>query len=264
MLIEFIKVETRITFNRIIGRICRPIRKFWAQNYYKSLKNLHKGKRGFVIGNGPSLRIEDLNKLNNEITIASNKIYLAFEETKWRPNYYTVADPILWPKIKNELKNIDIHIFHIPSNLDDIPISIYKKTRAWNNVKRAETRPFSDDFSEKVYGGGSITYQNIQFAYYLGLNPIYIIGCDHNYNENTKSNESVLINHVGSSNHFHKKYRVSGERVLSANIDLMNEYFYISKTFLKDKSYSIYNSTRGGNLNIFQRREFESLFNKNQ
>ena len=84
---------------------------------------------------GQVLAIEDLNKLKKEITIASNKIYLAFDETNWRPNYYTVADQILWPKIKDELKNIDISNIHIPSYIDDIPISIYKKVRAWNNVK---------------------------------------------------------------------------------------------------------------------------------
>ena len=100
------------------------------RNYYNNLKDIHKGKRGFVIGNGPSLKIEDLDNLNNEITIASNKIYLAFEETKWRPKFYTVADPILWPKIKNKILNYDLRSIHIPSYLDDIPLEMLNKVKS--------------------------------------------------------------------------------------------------------------------------------------
>ena len=61
----------------------------------KALKNIHKGKRAFILGNGPSLEIEDLDKLKNEITFASNKIYLAFDQTDWRPTYYCVEDLIV-------------------------------------------------------------------------------------------------------------------------------------------------------------------------
>ena len=126
----------KITLNRIFGRICRPIRKL-KQNYYNNLKDIHKGKRGFVIGNGPSLKIEDLDNLNNEITIASNKIYLAFEEKqKWRPKFYTVADPILWPKIKNKILNYDLRSIHIPSYLDDIPLEMLNKVKVWRHNKR--------------------------------------------------------------------------------------------------------------------------------
>lgn len=70
----------------------RSIR-FKARHYYlfkegrrlKKLKNIHLGKRCFIIGNGPSLKAEDLSKLykNNEITFAFNRIYHIFDQTKW-------------------------------------------------------------------------------------------------------------------------------------------------------------------------------------
>jgi hypothetical protein len=255
-------IKGKITIDRIIGRILRLKRIYDAKIYYNSLKNIHKGKRGFVIGNGPSLKIEDLNKLKNEITIASNKIYLAFEETDWRPNYYTVADPILWPKIKNEIFNYDLKFVHIPGSIDDIPCRFYNRVKAWSCPKAHKTMPFTDNFSEKVYGGGTVTYENIQFAFHLGLNPIYIIGCDHNYSEITKSNESVLSVHGEKINHFHKDYRVKGEKVLSANIELMNASFNIAKKFLEKEKVEIYNATCGGNLNIFKRKDFQTLFVK--
>ena len=81
-----------------------PSQSSWAENDQRltNLQNIHKGKRAFILGNGPSLSIADLNKLKNEITFASNKIYLAFEKTDIRMRDI--------PKIKIEC--IWINIYH--------------------------------------------------------------------------------------------------------------------------------------------------------
>ena len=57
-------------------------------------KNFYDGQRCFIIGNGPSLTIKDLEKLKafGEISIASNSIYNLFPSTDWRPTIYTVHD----------------------------------------------------------------------------------------------------------------------------------------------------------------------------
>lgn len=60
-----------------------------------ALKDLHRGQHCFIVGNGPSLTIADLDRLQHEITFASNRITLAFEETKWRPTYYTLCDRVV-------------------------------------------------------------------------------------------------------------------------------------------------------------------------
>ena len=44
------------------------------------LKGKHRGKRGFIIGNGPSLKNTDLTKLEDEFTFGMNRIYLLFPE----------------------------------------------------------------------------------------------------------------------------------------------------------------------------------------
>lgn len=56
------------------------------------LKDSHKGERCFVIGNGPSLQADDLEKLKNEFTFAANRIYDMFKLTDWRPNMYLAVD----------------------------------------------------------------------------------------------------------------------------------------------------------------------------
>ena len=73
-----------------------------------ALKDKHKGQRCFVIGNGPSLRISDLDRLKDEITFASNKIYLAFEETDWRPTYYTAVDRLVIESLHEVISHLDL------------------------------------------------------------------------------------------------------------------------------------------------------------
>ena len=75
-------------------RIRREDRRKNDERLY-ALKDLHCGKRCFIIGNGPSLAMADLDRLQDEITFASNRITLAFEETRWRPTYYTLCDLVV-------------------------------------------------------------------------------------------------------------------------------------------------------------------------
>jgi len=74
----------------------------------KKLKNIHKNKRAFIIGNGPSLCISDLDRLKDEVTFACNKIYLAFDQTDWRPTYLFLADTMV---AKNNVERIESLFF---------------------------------------------------------------------------------------------------------------------------------------------------------
>lgn len=59
-----------------------------------SLKNKFEGKRCFIIGTGPSLKIEDLERVyrNGDVSFASNRIFKLFHKTQWRPQLYCVSD----------------------------------------------------------------------------------------------------------------------------------------------------------------------------
>jgi hypothetical protein len=45
-----------------------------------ALRDAYRGKRCFIIGNGPSLRQMDLSPLRDEVTFGLNRIYLLFPE----------------------------------------------------------------------------------------------------------------------------------------------------------------------------------------
>ena len=230
-------------------------------NYWNTLKNKYQGRRGFVIGNGPSLKIEDLTTLhdNNEITIASNKIYLAFNHTKWRPNFFSIADPLLWEKVKYSIHE-DIPIVHIPTYLDASQCN--KKTRYWYSRKNDFTeslKNISDNIAFGACCGSTVTYENIQIAIHLGLNPIYIIGCDHFYAGEDNVEAGEIIRQSENKSHFISGYREPGEQVHAAPIDKMNSAFRIAKLYINTKGIKIYNATRGGQLDIFERMNLDDL-----
>ena len=64
----------------------------------KQFQNIHIGERCFIVGNGPSLRCEDLDMLKQEITFGSNYIYKIFNKTDWRPTYYFNSDNMVLKK----------------------------------------------------------------------------------------------------------------------------------------------------------------------
>ena len=74
----------------------------------ENLHNLHLNQTAFIVATGPSLTINDLNKLKNEITFSCNKIYLAFNNTEWRPSYYSVIDRLVAKNNKDIIKDLKL------------------------------------------------------------------------------------------------------------------------------------------------------------
>src|SRR5450432_3488926 len=58
----------------------------------RHLRNCHAGRRAFLLGNGPSVRTEDLDRLQDEVTFCCNRFHLAYGRTKLRPNYTISGD----------------------------------------------------------------------------------------------------------------------------------------------------------------------------
>jgi hypothetical protein len=227
-----------------------------------ALKDKHKGKRCFVIGNGPSLQISDLDRLKEEITFASNKIYLAFDQTDWRPTYYTVEDPIVAENNTEKINSLKGFIKILNSGLKQILNS--DRSTLYINVI---VEPLSDDPSFSInpfkgsYCGQSVLYMDIQLAFFMGFSEIYLIGVDFNFHlpaTATKSKEILISN--GEINHFHPDYRNPGETWYTPNLTYQKKGFEKAKVVLDRHNVKIFNATRGGKLEVFQRVNFGDLF----
>src|SRR5689334_13019477 len=75
------------------------------------LKDIHKGKRAFIIGNGPSLKQTDLSKLRNEITFCMNRFYLAFPELGFAATYLCISNELVVEQFVDDINALTIPKF---------------------------------------------------------------------------------------------------------------------------------------------------------
>ena len=236
-----------------------------------SLKNKHIGKRCFIVGNGPSLRISDLDLLKDEITIASNKIYLAFGQTVWRPSYYSAIDTVVMGNISDKIQAIPCPKFFLKGTealVGQAPFAMFcAQGTDWVDVN--DFRPgFSADIRKKIFAGECVTYFNIQIAYYLGCREIYLVGVDFSFSlPMTKVPDKgfeYMLTCEGEQNHFIKNYRPVGEKWTMPHLKEQKIAFAFCEMFMRSHGGGVRNASRKTELDVFDRVDFETLFPSNK
>lgn len=232
------------------------------------LKDKYIGKRAFILGNGPSLRNIDFHLLKDEVTIASNGIFFLFEEMGFLPTFYTVEDTLVAEdradiinKIRGTTKIFPFDLRFFLRGQD--PLRQDEDTLYINFLRRYPFFPqFSTDFTNHVFWGGTVTYLNIQLAHFLGIKEVYLVGIDHNYvvPKTDIQTKDIILSQSVDQNHFHPDYFGPGYRYHDPRLDRMEIGYKRVKTFCKQNGWQVYNATFGGRLELFERRDFKSLF----
>jgi hypothetical protein len=238
----------------------------------RKFKGIHRGESCFIIGNGPSLTAEDLNKIKNMVSFSSNRINLILEETEWKPYYYTFIDAVIAKKFFNEVYNMkkrQMFVVVTDAGYESLKKQFIKNCiflRSYHESENNGQPKFSNDVSKKMNTYGTVTYANIQLAAYMGFKNIYLIGVDHNYAVNKNEDGSIEIyNELIGKDHFKESYynSIENTKQVPNNIYLMTKAYLSAKRHCDEKGIKIYNATRGGKLEIFPRVNFDELFNKN-
>ena len=230
-------------------------------NFYRNLdiekfKDAYKNRRCFIIATGPSLRMEDLNRLRDhqELCISMNKIFYAFDQTNWVPDFYVGEDVNLIKYYADEIKKVsgvkflsDSYVY--PKDSDEVCYTFHL------SVAGEEFRYGGcEDFSWGYPCGYSVIFGCIYLAIYMGFSEIYILGADMNYVGNAGDSE----------NHFYGDKDVISTEHPSVSLPfhstaVLQNYDYIAR-FAKQNNVKIYNETRGGKLESFCRVDFDILF----
>jgi hypothetical protein len=233
----------------------------------QTLKDRYKGHRIFLIGNGPSLNQLPLEMLAGEYTFGVNRIYLLFDRISWRPTFYTVLDWRVGPDIAHEVNLLDGMTFFIESRYRGL---LRGGTDTYWYQSGAES--FAYDATKPLYGGGTVMLASIQLAYYMGFNPIYLIGVDASYSVpdsvlqegedrfGTGVRMELTSTRDDDANHFDPRYFGAGRRWHDPNVKGMVAGFTHAREALTAKGVRIYNAGVGGKLEVFERVDFESLF----
>lgn len=228
-------------------------------------KDIHKGERCVVIGNGPSLSAADLETLhkNNVITFGTNRVFHIFNDTAWRPTYYMSEDLTILQSIQKEIAQIPCKARFIPINhkwYENISVPGATYFYLDYNSALAETNGLSLDAAKGIRCRGTVTTTCIQLALYMGFKEIYLIGVDHNYSRYIDSNGNVVEDPT-VKDYFSNAYDTDFKDVIGRNLgDTTLSYISVEELSKELGTFKVYNATRGGKLEVFQRVDFDSFF----
>lgn len=234
-------------------------------------QNKHKGKRAFVIVNGPSLKKQNIDVLGNEITFVVSGFFKHEAVKKWQPTYYCILDKNFFmdtEPIRTFFKQLNEvikgSIFFLPlfrglSANQNRKLLPPEKTYY---VATAGDVNSSLDMTGVVQSFRSVSAFALAQAIYMECSPIYLLGFDHDYLANR-----------GVDHHFYTGGTLPGlaatnvplgerstyDSELDALLHLWKNYRSLARIANK-KGIKIYNATNGGYLDVFERVDFETLF----
>lgn len=238
---------------------------FYGRKLQK-LKNIHKGERCFIVANGPSLTPGDLNMLykNKEITFGMNRIYKFFEKTDWRPTYYVCEDELIFQESEQQIDEISAKMKFVPSELHWYH-GVNIENATWFHLcyqaeKEDPKYRISTDIAQRIDARGTVTATCMQIALYMGFNQIYLLGVDHNYQRIIDENGNV-IEDKNAKDYFCEDYDLNIKEQVVHDMGQNTRAYRDVKRYCDDTEYAvIYNATRGGKLEVFERVDFDKLF----
>lgn len=214
--------------------------------------------RCFVIGNGITLKADDLDRIAGQPSIACNRINLIYPDTRWRPTIY-VHPESLAPDLPYIQENIDLGIecylgehFAKPPRgvlgLDDAP-NIHWIKDCHHHLHNFDSPEILDEWHlpQLCSFGGSVNIA-MQIAVRKGFDEIILFGCDLLYRDRKPSHMHPDYEHGGEQPAFYARRNAFYGHVQALN--------WIHR---KQKNVTVLNATRGGMLELWQRVNLNDL-----
>jgi len=252
-------------------------------------RNRHHRQRCFIMGNGPSLNRMELEKLAGEVVFACNAAFLLFERVSWRPLYYTCVDTRV---IRDRAAEITHMLDTYPSITAFFPTVVHLHDGSGTDFSGREIIPpgpnryyfnevgnreshqvetmFSLDADDYVVQPYTVAITMLQLATYMGFSEIFLIGCDTTYKiQESVRQEGQQIEGVGlfltstrddDCNHFDPRYFGQGRAWHNPQVSQMINHYRWAQLAVRRSGTRVFNATVGGQLEIFQRVDFKSLF----
>jgi len=222
------------------------------QNY----KDIHKGERCFIIGNGPSVNKTDFSLIKNEINFGTNRLYESMKKLGINCTYHVTSNRYIVSTYYDDLCNIDVPIFLGQHGAEaygqklfegkkefkrkPIPFR-YKRRLMWQGEEMS-----TDLAKTGSSDSGTVITECLHIAYYMGFKKVYLLGCDCDFSEQ-----------------YHFYTDMSNPSASwedgSIEIPLWFESYKMCKKAYEADGREIINATVGGKLEVFKRQSLEEI-----
>lgn len=211
----------------------------------KHFKNIHKGKRGWIVCTGPSLNLVDCSLFKDEILIGLNRAYLK-EDLKF--DYMVAINQYVFEHYGKAIANYDCKA-KFGTGLVGLGPNCYPLH--WGGKKFT----FTGDIEKPLWQGHTVTYSAMQIAYYMGFQEVYIIGLDHSFDyskfeKNRSGERKNVVRSTGEDvNHFVKDYFAKGDRHAVATPRITEKAYKVAKDFYTSRGRILANASVKTRLN---------------
>jgi len=167
---------TRALFSREYLRLC-------------ALKDTYRGRRGFIVANGPSLRSMDLSLLRNEFVCILNNGGHALGGMLPRADMHVATDNNKYRRFAAEFESVAL--------TNSIPYRFFnfKVRKDWRRLDQRSKRPYfvmgsplmllDKGFTRDPRDGygecSTVAPWAVQVMHYMGFSEIYVLGVDLDY-----------------------------------------------------------------------------------
>ena len=254
---------------------------YLASGAYQNLtrfRNIHQGKRAFIIGNGPSINNQDLTLLKDEVTFATNWFINHPDYNKIDPSYFCVSSHEMFggggtpsPQANQDwlqqmlARAQNTHkFFSYPFRDYLLGEGIFPEDQCdfllfdRPKYQMDQKGDINLDLTQHMDDGytGIITFC-LPLCHFMGIKEVYLIGCDCDYG--LTSPEAPKSYFYDFSKHTTKTTSYEGlKRVWADDGPIFQTYEIVRQRFLLD-GIQIINCTDGGRLEVFPRARYEDI-----
>ncbi len=239
-------------------------------NRNEQFRNCHRGKPCFVIGNGPSLKQQDLAPLAGEITYVTNYFNRhPIVSEHWQPTYYCLSDPAFFDG-REPIELLKEIALEVPQSTFFVPHNAFEFLKESEAVPLdrtyyiAPTEGLSENFirvpdlTEPTPGVQTVVQLAIMAAIFMGCSPIYLLGLDHDW-----------LTHGGTHVNFYSQENVEDQpdgnlpgwsyHAMMDAVLMMWKIYELHSRMAEAAGVKIINCTDGGFLDVFPRMSYETV-----
>ena len=262
--------------NRELSRLIRQNEKY---------KNIHSGERCFIIGNGPSLKQQDLTLLSNEFVFTCNQIMRNPVYPQLRSNYHFFADPSFFRLKKDDAGDMEVYQLMQKINTEDNRPTVFFAAEGYDFAKDfqldqcldlnyfSHRLTFTDNFDLKlnfarfVPNLHTVVHYAIALAFYMGFSEIYLLGCDCTnvvtaVNTRLNDGDGAEYAYAISENEKRRMQKRNASIYMEDELRSFSEVFRAYRIFgnyADRRNIKLVNCTVGGLLDCLPRKSFEEV-----
>lgn len=271
----------KLTYSQAQWNLNYEIKRLVRKN--TAFKNKYEGQRCFLLGSAPSINIEDLTCLKNEIVFALNNFYVHpdFEVImdQSKPKFYVTA-PIHSPQTEEEwrLWFTDME-GHMPADtqiffgLNSYEGNIKYVLEKYNLFKKHNINWYYTDgnfgnylksthiqMDKVVWSASTVSTYALMIAIYMGFSEIYLLGIDQNYICMKHENDYRFYKSSSHQKDEHKRMNFNNLETLRGTVNVLEEKKWLNEHCLETK---IYNCSASSLIDIFPKVSLHRVINEN-